>query len=207
MALVVVACCGTAFAADCSLSEAQAAKAATEGENMATEHGSYLVRPWVLHESADPLRAQPDLPGIDAVIVETPYERVRYNAYLTRLQGFHVTTAEVQQWRRESAGHLGFIVYAHSADEKQEKFLAQFHPATVMLRSGSTLAPAERAIFGPASDFFDVGSFREERMVGSLTYRFADAPGAAGCDYVGTLRFSDGSGDAYAYPFDLRLFR
>ncbi len=172
---------------------------------MASARDAYTVRPWVLWDSKDPLRAAPHRAGLDAVIVETPYERVRYEAYLQRLQDLPLGAARVARWRRDAQGRFGFVVYAHSrtGDDTERRFLARFSNATVAPASGPAIAAGERAVFGPAPDFYDVGSFREERYVGFLTYRFAPAR----CEATGTLRFRDAGGRQYAFPFDLRRYR
>jgi hypothetical protein len=191
----------------CLLSPADANRAASEGKALAQAHAAYAVRPWVLWESADPLRATHAQAGLDAVIAETPYERVRYLAYMQRLQDLAVTPARVEEWRRAAARRFGFIVYAHSrtGEEKLVTFLAAFTPAVVMLSDGRRLTAVERVIFGPSQDFYTVGAFREERWTGSLTYRFPFPPGT--CKPRGTLTFADGAGRRYRFAFDLRRYR
>lgn len=191
----------------CTLTAAEARDAAHAGAAMAAARDPYSVRPWVLWDRKDPLRAAHGRADLDAVIVETPYERVRYDGYLQALQGLPVDDPHVERWRREAAGRLGFVVYAHSRTgaEREHGFLARFSRAELDLPAHAPRAPAERAIFGPSVDFYDVGTFREERYTGSLTYRFADPPGA--CPRRGTLRFRDAQGRAYAFPFDIARFR
>lgn len=175
---------------------------------MAAAFQPYGVRPWVLWDRRDPLRAAHGRADLDAVIVETPYERVRYDAYLQRLQNYALTARDVERWQREASGHFGFVVYAHSRDGDEHddrKFLARFSPATVSVRGDGTLGPARGVVFGPSADFYDVGMFREQRYTGSITYRFAEPPGD--CRPAGTLRFRDAYARPYAFPFDLAKFR
>lgn len=170
---------------------------------MAQRRGSYSVAPWVLYQSADPLRAVHARAGIDAIIVETPYERVRYEAYLDRLQGDPVAPRAVAKMRSDAKSEVGFLVYAHSRSEDDRSFLAAFHSAFITPQGGGRISELQTVRFGPSDDFYDVGTFREQRWVGSITYRFA----LTSCSQRGTLYFSDGYGRHYAFPFDLARYR
>lgn len=181
-----------------SLTAVQAQAAVRDGSAMARRRGMYDVHSWVIFQTADPLRATHGHAGVDAVIVETPFERVRYQAFLYTLQGTHVTPSQTQMFRKDALGRLGFLVYAHSKTEQDRGFLHQFRPATLTAGSLRLQAPAGET-FGPSSDFYDVGTFREERWVGSFSYRFA----VANCIDNGTLDFSDGYGGRYHVRFDL----
>ncbi len=132
---------------------------------------------------------------------------MRYEAYLQRLQDLPLGPAQVAGWARAAGGRFGFIVYAHSRSgaEGEKRFLARFSSATVERPGATALRADQRAIFGPGEDFYDVGRFRDARYTGSLTYRFTARGGA--CRPAGTLRFRDGAGRAYAFPFDLRRYR
>lgn len=191
----------------CSLTAADAAAAARAGAAMAAAREPYTVRPWVLWDRKDPLRAAAGRADLDAVIVETPYERVRYEAYLQRLQGLPLGDAQIARWRRESDHRLGFVIYAHSVsgEKTDAHFLARFSGPALVLRDGERAAPPERSIFGPSPDFYDVGTSRDERYTGALTYRFQD-PGTA-CPSGGTLRFADAQHRPYAFPFTLARYR
>lgn len=180
-----------------------AAHAAREGAAMADGMRGYAVAPWVIYQSADPLRAQHDRAGVDAIVLETPYERVRYEAYLYRLQGERVGPARVRSLYDDARDRLGFLVYAHSAREDDHAFLTQFRRPSLTLEGGSPRAPTATSIFGPASDFYDVGTFREERLVGSISYAFT-LPACAGPAH---FNLRDGYGDRYNVRFDLARYR
>jgi hypothetical protein len=194
-------------AALCAFPPADANRAAREGASLAAARRPYGVRPWLLYESRDPLRAVHAQADLDAVIVETPYERVRYEAYMQRLQALPVTPVQIERWRRAASGRFGIIVYAHSRTgaDGEQRFLAAFSPATFTLTGGTRLAPDERIVFGPSPDFYNVGTFREQRWTGSLTYRFHDPP--ATCKPKGTLQFADGYRRTYRFPLDLSKYR
>ena len=191
----------------CSLPPADASRAARDGASLAAAHQPYGVRPWLLFESRDPLRAVHARADLDAVIVETPYERVRYEAYMQRLQALPLTPVQVEGWRRAASGRFGIIIYAHSrtAADAEQHFLAAFSPATFTLTDGTRLVSDERIVFGPSQDFYNVGTFREARWTGSLTYRFRDPPQT--CKPKGALQFTDGRRRAYRFPLDLSKYR
>ena len=176
--------CGAGF------TDAAARQAAARGVGMVAHHLPYSVRPWLLYQSRDPLSAVHGRAGIDAVVVATPYERVRYHAYLDALQDIRVTPAMVEAMRRKARNSVGFLVYAHSRTSLDRTFLAAFRPA-----------PATH--FGPALDFYDVGSFREQRWVGSVTYRFP----VRNCSEQGVLHFTDGEDARYRFAYDLSRYR
>jgi hypothetical protein len=196
IALLFAMLCAAGF------TNALAAKAADQGIAMAQQRGAYVVRPWVLYQSADPLRAVHGQAGVDAVIVETPFERVRYEAYLDALQGTPPSRGTVVTMAREARKSLGFLVYAHSRTELDRTFLSRFRPARIALSNGETLADIDVVRFGPSQDFYDVGTFRESRWVGSITYRFVFAQ----CSAKGIVRFTDGYGRTYSLPFVLARF-
>lgn len=170
---------------------------------MAERHASYGVRPWLIYQSKDPLRAVHGRAGVDAIVLETPYERVRYYGYLHRLQGDRLTPALEHQLYEQARNRLGFVVYAHSKTAADRTFLSHFSRAALAVGGAPPQTPVDRTIFGPSSDFYDVDTFREARWVGSLTYRFPLPP----CASRDTLRFFDGAGDPYAVSFDLRRYR
>jgi hypothetical protein len=187
----------------CALTSADASRAAREGAALAASLRSYSVRPWVLWDRKDPLRAVHGRADLDAVIVETPYEHVRYDGYMQRLQGLPLGAVQIDRFRRDADGRYGFMVYAHSRtdDRAEAGFLKKFSNASVQLANAVTLSAVERAYVGSTPAFYDVGTFREERYTGSLTYRFPAPP--SGCAPTGVLRFRDGRGHTYRFSFDL----
>lgn len=184
------------------LTPSLARQAAREGVALASSAGGYKVAPWVIYQSKDPLSAVHGKAGIDAIILETPYERVRYYAYLHRLQGDTVTGALVKRLYLRARNRLGFVVYAHSRSDTDRTFLNGFGDP-LLDESGTVERPLARSIFGPSSDFYDVGSFREQRWVGSLTVRFG-LPHCAGNE---RFTISGPYGLRYAVPFDLLRYR
>lgn len=168
---------------------------------MARTRGTYAVRPWVIYESRDPLRADHERADVDGVILETPYERVRYNAYLDALQGKALDAREIARLGDDARSMLGVLVYAHGKDEQDRRFLANFRRATLHT-AGRTFEPRSIVRFGPSEDFYDVGSFREARFTGSVTFRF-DEPACAG---PATAYFEDAYGRRYRIDFDARRF-
>jgi hypothetical protein len=164
------------------------------------------------------VRARPNAPNTQNQVLRAPliartfsgtgpYEHVRYDGYLQRLQGYPLGPEQIDAFRREAGNHFGFIIYAHSrtGDDSEHSFLAHFSNATLTLPNGNVLNATQRVLFGPSADFYDVGSFREQRYTGSLTYRFAVS--ATSCPTDGTLQVRDGYGHAYRFPVDFSRYR
>lgn len=199
----VIAAILSACVAWAKLTPSLAQRAASEGVAMADRHGGYNVRNWVAYQSRDPLRAVHGQSGVDAVIVETPFERVRYEAYLHRLQGDQITPTLVHNLFTQAENTLGILIYAHSKGDEDRGFLAAMQPATLTLSNGIVNQPSQTVRFGPSDDFYDVGDFRESRWVGSVTYRYA-LPQCAGHEVV---RLNDGRGETYMFPYDATRFQ
>jgi hypothetical protein len=195
------------MAAACALSSVDAARAAREGAALAQTRTPYVVQPWVLWDRRAPTTAVRDRADLDAVVIETPYERVRSEGYLQRLQSYPVGSGQIEHWRREASDHLGFVVFAHSrtSEEREAKFLTRFSRATVTLRGGPTLRAVTATVFGVNDDFYDVRGAREVRYTGALTYRFDNASPCRAS--VGTLRFTDAQHRPYAITFDMTKYR
>jgi hypothetical protein len=193
------------------LTTAAARRAASDGATMALDRGNYRVQDYLVYASADPLRAQLHQAGIDAVVAETPFERVRYESFLSRFEGHPISRRELVQLRQATANEIGFIIYAHSrsATPREEEFLRAFRPAWIQLETGARLAAASATRFGPSREFYTVGiEGRDLRWVGSLTVRFHRPRTDVGpCAPAGTLHVVDGYGDRYAFPFDFAKYR
>lgn len=197
MHLLLAMLCAAGF------TQSAAHQAALEGVRLVQQHQPYGVRRWLLYQSADPLRAVHGRAGVDAVVVETPYERVRYEAFLDALQGYPVSAAMTERMWREARDRVGFLVYAHSRSEFDRGFLSAFRPAVIALGDGQAVHDDGVVRFGPSDDFYDVGTFREQRWVGSITYRFP----VRSCTERGAVEFADGYGKRYDFSFDLRRYR
>ncbi len=192
-----------------TLTHVQAEQADREGTAMGHASHPYTVAPWVIYQSKDPLRAQHGHAGIDAIIVETPYESLRYESYLNALQDD--TTKPWYKRRRYRSqvvqlgaqDRFGILVYAHSRTEIDREFFNHFHQPTLTLDGGTQLPPAGFQIFGPSTDFYDVDTFREERIVGSISFRFQ----LPMCAEPMQFELTDAYGNHYRVRFDLREYR
>ena len=87
MPLLGMAITSPAFAFDASLSHAQVSQAVQAGQHEAqsTKHG-FTVKQYVLFGVKDPLSITPGEGEVDAVIVGTPREMLRYRSYLASFQ-------------------------------------------------------------------------------------------------------------------------
>lgn len=199
------------LAADLELSQDEVQEALQAGQELAAKRSSgYQVEDWVLYDVKDPFTIERGQGEVEAVIVGTPFERLRYRSYLEAYQGSDFGLEQARQAADELANTVTFVVFAHapSAGEAEQDFLERFGEATLEL-SGTSLSTGVTDTFGPAQDFYNVPGGTEFRWLGTVSYRF-DLSGLAAKDagsLSGTLSFSDSSGQRYSYDVDLSDYR
>jgi hypothetical protein len=174
-------------------------------------HG-YVVEDYVLYDVQQPLGAPPGAKEVEAVVLGTPFERLRYASYLASIQGEPLTDAGARRQARELDDTLHVVVFAHSpgASEVDRGFLQRYRDVRLEIDGGQAIEPRASTVFGPAQDFFSVqGSGRERRWLGTLTWEFAlDQSTGQGAERSrGRLSFVDSSGHRYEVPFDLGKYR
>jgi hypothetical protein len=138
-------------------------------------HG-YVVKDYVLYDTRQPLTIPPGAGEVEAVIVGTPFERLRYASYLASLQGKPMTPQQSAALARELDESVHFVVFAHSpgVTEADRSFLERYTQVVFTLDTGESLAPLDSRVFGPARDFYIVpGSGRERRWLGTVTWKFS----------------------------------
>ena len=199
-----------AFAFDAQLSQQEVQEAVQAGRQLVSPSSGYKVQDWVLYDVKDPYAIQPGQGDVEAVIVGTPFERLRYQSYLQAYQNKTFSADEAQQKATDLADTVTFVVFAHSqgASEQYRDFLDGFSGAQLQV-SGQTLQPAQVETFGPAQDFYNVaGKAAEFRFLGTANFRFdlsgfGDNPGTL----QGTFSFTAPSGKPYSFDVDLSNFR
>jgi hypothetical protein len=203
-----------AFAFTLDLSAADIEEARTSGQTQAanTNHG-YKVNDYVLYDVPDPLRIAAGQGEVDAVVVGTPFERLRYQSYLTSMQGIDMTAQDATKTAQDLGGTLHVVVFAHSAGTSREEkdFLQQFSGTKLTLTDGRMIMPEANDIFGPARDFYMAEKASGFYWLGYRSYRFRLASLAGeGVDVAqlkGTVSFADSTGRAYSFPIDLGKYR
>jgi hypothetical protein len=173
-------------------------------------HG-YTVEDYVLYDAKQPLSEPPRKQEVEAVVLGTPFERLRYASYLASIQGRPMTAAQAQEAARKLEGTLHIVVFAHSpaATNADRSFLQRYREVVLQLEDGRSVRPQTHDIFGPAQDFFSVqGSGRERRWLGTLTWGFPLAPSAQEtAQSKARLSFVDSSGTPYSFTVELGRYK
>jgi hypothetical protein len=192
------------------LSRSQIAAATFDGQRMEKNQRGYQAPQNILFAAPDTLRIRAGQSPIDAIIVGTPYERLRYASYLRAFQGQPPSMRSAESTAAQDANILQMVLFVHSSSALDRDFLRRYSSGVLQL--DHHVVKAERMqTFGPALDYYDVdGAGREFRFVGSVTFRF-DLSGmrASGVDIAtatGTFSFSDAHGVTRHYPIALSRY-
>lgn len=217
----LLALAGTALAFSPTLSSAQVTSAVKQGQSLVSpKHGypwkRYLVKQF---DGGIDLTTSQMNAEIDAVVVGTPYERVRYQSYIDKYQGSPLTTKDANTLASQYANTVQFIVFAHSpaVGAKYQDFLTKFGQATLAIQGGGTLKATKQGTYGPARDFYDVtsgkGSVPEPKFLwlGYVSYRFnlqsLAKQGTNVSKLKGTLTFTDSQGQKTSLTVNLGNYK
>lgn len=194
------------WAADMQLTQEAIQEASTQGKDLVSQALGYELQDWVLWDDDDPFLLHPDEGQIEAVIVGTPFERLRYQSYLATYQDKQF---DAEQQAEKLVNRLSFVVFAHSeaSAEENRNFLSQFTEVKLELDS-LTLRPVDKSLLGPAQDFYTIpGQGAEFRFLGSISFHFdlteLDNPGEG----TGSFSFTAPSGQDYTYEFNLANYQ
>jgi hypothetical protein len=189
-----------------TLTAAEQQSAIRDGKTIAFAHQGYPVSNYTVFQVPDALAITPGGGSIDAVVVATPFERVRYASYLAYFQQTSPRPDEIT--RASNADEIDFLIFAHSSADMDRNFLSGFRAASISSARSVHLAFASRSTFGPTVDFYNVaGQGRQPRLVGFDTFRFdlrqLVAQGVDISRLRGTFEVTDPYGRAYSLTFDL----
>ncbi len=215
--LAVALCCVPAvavgFTPTLSPQDIEAARIAGAEAADSKTHG-YAVQDYLLYDVQQPLTIAPGEGEVEAVVVGTPFERLRYASYLASLQGTPMTASQAAETARKLNGTVHVIVFAHSpgVTERDRNFLSEFGAAQLTLEDKQPIRADDAQLFGPARDFYIVpGSGRERRWLGTVTWRFPLQPliqqNVPIPSATGQLSFTDSTGRPYRFEVDLAKFR
>jgi hypothetical protein len=209
VALLLALSCAPGLAFSPALTSAQLHKALADGRSEAASRAGYPVAAYSLYAVPNALVIAPGQGSIDAIVVGTPFERVRYASYLAAFQGSQPGASDVAD--AAEAESVDFVVFAHGGAHDDQKFLQRFHAASIEA-AGRLLQPERTTAFGPTEDFFTTTKGnRVFRWLGYDTYRFdVRSLARAGVDIArlrGTFRITDPYGRQRAYAFDLSKYR
>lgn len=182
--------------------------AVASGAAMAQHGGGYAVGPYVVYAAEDTLRVSDAAGPIEAVTVGTPYERLRYEAYLLAHQRKPFDRTAAAEYAATTATRLDFVVFLHSRADEGREFLSRYGGATLSA-GGTTATPSAIERTTPVTDtYLAPGERVVERWLGQVTYRFdlAANPALVNASSA-TFSFVDDRGVAHAYPVGLARLR
>ena len=208
VALLLTLSCAPGWAFSPTLTSAESQKAIEEGRSEVASHAGYPVAEYTLYAVPNALVIAPGQGSIDAIVVGTPFERVRYASYLAAFQGLRPDRSAVANAAESES--VDFVVFAHGGAHDDQRFLQRFHAASLEAARRS-LQPERTTTFGPTEEFFTTtGGNRVFRWLGYDSYRFdLRALAGAGVDIArlrGSFRITDPYGRRSAYAFDLSKF-
>lgn len=224
--LVFLSLCGLASALLPNLTATQIQEAKREGEAMNTRESGYIVGNYLVKTYNDDLILQANSPEVDGVILGTPYERLRYEAFLAHLENQPLTETQAASLARSYSGKLVFRVYSHSpyvvGDELEQwqqayltdkittnpnrakSYLDFYKSATLTLAGKKYTATA--TVDGPYQDNFVLPSGESDfRNLGVVSYAFdiKNLPSSG----IATLVFKDSRGKTYSIQSNLAQLR
>jgi hypothetical protein len=206
-ALLAVAPPALAFSPVLTATQTQAAIA--QGRSAAAAHLGYELSGYLVYSVGDALVIVPGQGSVDAVVVGTPFERVAFASYVAAFQGSGPSSDAIANAAESNT--IDFIVFAHSADAKDQAFLRHFKSAE-LAAADKLLQPSGTSFFGPAEDFYSTPhGARVPRWLGYESFRFdLRSLAATGVDIAhlkGTFSIIDPYSRRYAFPFDLSKYR
>ncbi|GHF36719.1 hypothetical protein HNQ07_001287 [Deinococcus metalli] len=224
--LAALSVVGSVQAVSPTLTPAIVTEALKAGEAMSIQEGGYILGSYLLRAYNEDVILRPNSPEIDGVVLGTPFERLRYEAYLARLEGKPLTTAQATAFAQKLNHKITVRVYSHSpysvADEeeqwqlayktdrikanpdKEKSYLDFFKPATMTV-AGRKYA-ASPSVDGPYRDNFTLPSGESDfRNLGVVSYTF-DIPNLPASGPF-TLSFKDSRGVPYTISGTLQQYR
>lgn len=215
-----------AYAVIPSLSAAQVSEAVKAGEAMSVSDGGYQLGSYLLVQYTVDVILHPNSPEVDGIVVSTPFEQLRYEAYLAHLEQKPLTSTQATDFARKAAGKLSFRVYTHSpyaVDEEDEQWQLAYQKDRIAanperpksyldffkdahLTVAGKKYVATPIVDGPYVDNFTLPSGKATfRNLGVVFYTFnvGDLPTSGKF----TLSFKDSTGKAYNISSDLSKHR
>lgn len=193
---------------------------------MSVREGGSVLGTYLLRAYNDDIILRPDSPEIDGVVISTPFERLRSEAYLARLEAKPLSGEQAATFARGLSGKLTFRVYSHSPypveeeeeqwqrayrtdrisfDEDRAKSYLDFYKPATLTVAGRTYT-ARPVLDGPYRDNFTLPSGEADaRNLGVVFYTFdARTLPTSGAF---TLSFRDSRGKVYRLEGNLSQHR
>ncbi|WP_189090720.1 hypothetical protein [Deinococcus ruber] len=197
---------GTGQAIESPLTSAAVQAAFQEGQKLGRESDqAYPFAPNAVYHTADTLRLDPANGDIDAVVIGTPYERIRYQGYVAAIGEDKIGAQEARTRANLPDGSVAVLIFAHGSKPEDQEFLSGIQGVTMRL-GGATLTPVALRRSGTSlSQYPDTPGEIGERFTGTATYIFRLTP--AQYRASGTIRFTDATGKAFNIPVQLSKYR
>jgi hypothetical protein len=195
-------------AVELTLEPNEIAAAVGEGGAMAARGTGYAIGTYLLFGVDDALHIADDDQTIEAVIVATPYERLRFHAYLLAHEG-RPAPGSGDQFVAGDRDVLEIVVYAHSRGVGDREFMQHFGAGT-LASAETTREAAQVTSTDPVIDSYYLSSGAVvKRWLGQVTYRFnlRDDPALAAATTPATFSFLDDRGAAHRYTLNLAGYR
>lgn len=188
------------------LNRTQIAAAVHSGALLFRQGRGYQAPRHVLFAEQNTLHIRKGEGPVEAILVGTPYERLKYASYLAAFQGRSMGLRSAQTIARQNANVLQFVVFAHGNGPRDRDFLRRI--SSGRLEFGRYVLRPSRTpeIFGPALDYYQIdGVGRQFRWLGSVTFRF-DLSRLPPNGTSGIFSFTDSQGSMRSYRVDLARY-
>ncbi len=174
---------------------------------MAQRGEGYTFGSYVLYSSDDSMSVAGEKDPIEAIIVGTPYERLRFQAYLLAHQRKPFGGAVAANFASGQAGIIEFVIFLHGRSGQGPEFISQYGNAALADASGKQYAAEQTFRTTPMNDaYLGIGSSIVTRWLGQITYRFRLDPSISPESRL-TFVFTDDRGAEHRYPLMLTKFR
>jgi hypothetical protein len=195
-------------AVELTLSPAEIAAAVGEGGAMVARGEGYAIGTYLLFGMDDALHIADDDQTIEAVVVATPYERLRFEAYLLAHEG-RPAPGNGDQVLARASGVVDIVVYVHSRGPGDREFMQHFG-AGALASAATTRAAVQTTSTDPVVDSYYLSNGTVvKRWLGQVTYRFdlRDDPALAVATTPANFSFLDDRGVVHRYTLTLADYR
>jgi len=191
-----------------SLSADAVAAAIGDGRAMAARGEGYTIGEYLLFGIDDAFHISDDGQTIEAVAVGTPYERLRFHAYVLAHEGRPLSDGDTAQFLTAHRSTLELVVFVHSRSMADREFMQHFGAG--MLDAGGNARAAEVSSTDPVLDsYYRPDGSVLKRWLGVVTFRFdlRDDAALAGAAAPATFSFTDDRGGVHRYALSLARYR
>ena len=198
-------CASQVGAVEAPLLEPSVRAAVEAGRAIAARRAGYPTDDYLVASTADASKIEDDSQTIDAIMVATLFERLRFEAFLQTQEGHAFSRISVQRFVAANNNRLSIIIFAHSRSPQDNDFMEHFGQATLLDANGSRIAIANMTHGEPVLDEYAAGNGRvTDRYTGQISYTFENPARLAA--YRGrSLIFSFSDDRRIDHPIVIRL--